>query len=122
MDIRNPIYNADGSIDCEIFHPDYKWIPFTASPDDIEQHGRDIYQAALDMGPADYVPPPPPSNKEIAAQVRAQRNQLLSASDWTQTPDAPVDQAAWAVYRQALRDVPQQEGFPSSVVWPTEPE
>jgi hypothetical protein len=121
MDIRNPIFNADGSIDCEIFHPDYKWIPFTASSDDIEQHGRDIYQAALDMGPADYVSPPPPSNEEIAAQVRAQRNRLLSASDWTQVADAPVDQAAWATYRQALRDVPQQDGFPGSVVWPTEP-
>lgn len=35
--------------------------------------------------------------------------------------DAPVDQAAWAVYRQALRDVPQQEGFPENIVWPESP-
>lgn len=57
----------------------------------------------------------------LAAQVRTQRNALLSASDWTQLIDAPVDRAAWAVYRQALRDVPQQAGFPSAVDWPVAP-
>ena len=55
------------------------------------------------------------------AEIRAQRNTLLTASDWTQVADAPVDQAAWATYRQALRDVPQQAGFPHDVVWPTSP-
>ena len=54
-------------------------------------------------------------------QVRDERDQLLAASDWTQVADAPVDQAAWAEYRQALRDVPSQEGFPHSVVWPDKP-
>lgn len=44
--------------------------------------------------------------------VRGQRNTLLSESDWTQLADAPVDKAAWATYRQALRDLPQQPGFP----------
>lgn len=47
-----------------------------------------------------------------AAQMRAQRDRLLAASDWTQVADAPVDKAAWAIYRQALRDLPQAEGFP----------
>jgi hypothetical protein len=56
-----------------------------------------------------------------SANVRKRRNKLLSASDWTQVADAPVDQAAWAAYRQALRDIPQQEGFPATVVWPTQP-
>jgi hypothetical protein len=55
------------------------------------------------------------------AEVRAERDRLLAASDWTQVADAPVDQAAWAEYRQALRDVPQQEGFPENVVWPDRP-
>lgn len=55
-------------------------------------------------------------------QVRGYRNQLLAASDWTQIADAPVDQTAWKAYRQELRDVPEQEGFPSSVIWPTPPE
>lgn len=57
-----------------------------------------------------------------SAQARSERDQLLSASDWTQVADAPVDQAAWAAYRQSLRDVPQQAGFPSNVTWPSKPE
>jgi hypothetical protein len=68
-------------------------------------------------------PPEPPVDLEkLAAQIRAQRDQLLTASDWTQMPDAPVDQAAWATYRQALRDIPQQAGFPTDITWPTKPE
>lgn len=53
--------------------------------------------------------------------VRAERNTLLSASDWTQVADAPVDQAAWATYRQALRDITTQTDFPWSVTWPVAP-
>ena len=55
-----------------------------------------------------------------AAQVRAQRDRLLSASDWTQVADAPVDKAAWAAYRQELRDLPSQDGFPN-VEFPRDP-
>lgn len=58
MNICNPIFTADNRIDCEIEHPDFGWIPFTADPNDVEQHGRDIYEAALAMGPAPYVAPP----------------------------------------------------------------
>jgi hypothetical protein len=47
-----------------------------------------------------------------AAQMRAARDRALSASDWTQVADAPVDQAAWVTYRQALRNLPQAEGWP----------
>lgn len=57
-----------------------------------------------------------------ANNVRAERNQKLSESDWTQVADAPVDQTAWATYRQALRDVPEQAGFPWDVTWPSQPE
>jgi hypothetical protein len=60
--------------------------------------------------------------EQLAAQARSQRNALLSGSDWTQVPDAPVDQTAWAEYRQALRDVPQQTGFPTEITWPVKPE
>lgn len=62
------------------------------------------------------------TNEEIAVEVRAERDAKLTASDWTQVVDAPVDQAAWATYRQALRDIPSQEGFPNTVTWPTKPE
>lgn len=65
------------------------------------------------------IPPPPPATPE---QVRAQRNGLLQVSDWTQLQDVPIaNRSAWATYRQALRDVPAQEGFPENVTWPTPP-
>jgi hypothetical protein len=51
--------------------------------------------------------------------IRTQRDQLLKDSDWTQVADAPVDKQAWATYRQALRDVTQQSGFPWTINWPT---
>ena len=43
IEYRNPVYNANGTIDVEINHPDFGWIPFTASPDDPEPHGRQIF-------------------------------------------------------------------------------
>jgi hypothetical protein len=52
--------------------------------------------------------------------IRAERNALLVASDWTQVADAPVDAVAWAVYRQALRDITEQAS-PFNIVWPTPP-
>lgn len=53
--------------------------------------------------------------------ARTLRNELLASCDWTQVVDAPVDQAAWATYRQALRDITAQAGFPDNVTWPTKP-
>lgn len=60
-------------------------------------------------------------DEEKAGQVRAERNDKLTASDWTQVADAPVDKAVWATYRQALRDVTTQEGFPWTITWPDAP-
>ena len=54
------------------------------------------------------------------SSVRADRNVRLAACDWTQLPDAPVDAAPWAEYRQALRDITQQAD-PFAIVWPAEP-
>ena len=54
----------------------------------------------------------------LIQRMRMKRDRLLQESDWTQLNDAPVDREAWAQYRQALRDLPQQEGFPGEVVWP----
>ena len=54
-------------------------------------------------------------------EFRNIRNGLLKDSDWTQVPDAPVDQAAWAAYRQQLRDLPDSTEDPRNPVWPTPP-
>ena len=58
---------------------------------------------------------------EQAKSVRATRNSLIAECDWTQVEDSPVDKAAWAVYRQELRDLPSQAGFPFDVIYPTKP-
>lgn len=60
-----------------------------------------------------------------ALAVRADRAALLSSTDWTQASDSPLsadDKALWAAYRQALRDVPQQGGFPWTIQWPVRPD
>ena len=122
MEYRNARYTEFGTIDCEINHPVYGWIPFTASPDDVEPHGREMFAEIQSRGnPAPFVPRVP-TYEEAAASVRSTRDSLLAASDWTQLPDVPEEtRLAWATYRQALRDVPQQAGFPYQVVWPSKP-
>jgi hypothetical protein len=57
---------------------------------------------------------------ERAIANREYRNQLLTASDWTQLPDAPVNREAWAAYRQALRDLTDHVNFPNldAADWP----
>jgi hypothetical protein len=58
---------------------------------------------------------------QLANDIRAKRNQLLVESDWTQIPDVPLDKEAWGLYRQALRDVTLQDGFPHDVIFPDKP-
>ena len=66
------------------------------------------------------------SNSDIAAlneiSIRNERDYYLTQSDWTQNRDVTLsNDADWKTYRQALRDVPAQSGFPGSVTWPTKP-
>lgn len=56
-----------------------------------------------------------------SANVRGKRNSLLADSDWTQLPDAPIDRAVWATYRQDLRNLSTQPGFPWEIQWPSLP-
>jgi hypothetical protein len=58
---------------------------------------------------------------EQAANVRNLRTKKLNDCDWTQIADSTADKTAWATYRQALRDVPLQTGFPWEIIWPTQP-
>lgn len=70
----------------------------------------------------DYVTKQWVSNADTArADARAKRAKLLTACDWTQVSDAPVNKAAWKAYRQSLRDVTEQPGFPFEIIWPTAP-
>lgn len=61
---------------------------------------------------------------QASDNVRAARNRLLTESDWTQLPDTPFgpeEKAAWAFYRENLRMIPEQAGFPWDVQWPPQP-
>lgn len=98
-------------------------LPFSAQPNDTMAHGRDIYARALEGEFGDIDPWTPPTIEELEATVRAIRNSLLAESDWTQLPDVPQSiKDLWTPYRQALRDITEQTGFPTDVVWPTPPQ
>lgn len=61
----------------------------------------------------------------LALEARADRAALLSSTDWTQVQDSPLSdkaRARWATYRQALRDIPAQGGFPWTIEWPKRPD
>ena len=58
---------------------------------------------------------------EQAKSVRTSRNDKLKECDWTQIADSTADKTAWATYRQALRDITAQAGFPWTVTWPDAP-
>ena len=132
MNYRNAKYiNDNGWIDCEIEHPVHGWIPYTLDPNDTDMtvNNDELLAAMAEAGDVEaYVPP---TQEELdaakAAQVRAERDQRLLTVDaiagnalrWAAL-DADT-QAAWAAYRQALLDVPQQAGFPNDVTWPEEP-
>ena len=96
----------------------------------IDDKNSELYKSAIDgeFGPiAPYEPPPPPTDEQLSTEARTKRNQFLADSDWTQLPDARNamggDKAAeWDTYRQALRDITAQAGFPSEIEWPTKPE
>ena len=78
---------------------------------------------ALEAGT--YVPPPGPTEEELAAEALSRRDQLLRDTDWTQVLDAPLDEesrTAVRAYRQALRNLETQEGFPAEILWPELPE
>lgn len=80
---------------------------FTDSADGTAAQQEALYRARMD--------------DEQASLVRLARNKKLADCDWTQLADSTADKPAWAIYRQALRDVTAQAGFPWNVTWPTEP-
>ena len=81
-------------------------VPFTAE----EEAEWDAMQADLAAG----------ANDRKAEQVREERDSLLRETDWMAGSDVTMS-TTWRTYRQALRDVPAQEGFPNTVTWPTKP-
>jgi hypothetical protein len=117
-------------MDVEINHPEHSWIPYTLDPADTDTTiDNDAVMALIGPNFTAYVAPTQAElDAATAAQVRADREARLMDVDavagntlrWAALTSA--EQAIWAVYRQALLDVPQQEGFPSEVTWPVAPQ
>lgn len=107
-------------------------VKYVARFNDVAETGKWVYQQIVSGnfdGQIVDVPegvdvytglPPPDTSRE---DNQRKRNTLLAATDWTQMPDIPqATKDLWQPYRQALRDVPQQAGFPDNIVWPTPPQ
>lgn len=132
MNYRNARYIDATRIDCEIEHPVYGWIPYTLDPSDTDMtvNNAELLSAMRQRGDvAAYIPPTPEELTAITAgAVRAERDMKLAievdsiAGNTLRWAELSAEkQQAWAAYRQALRDVPAQEGFPTNVVWPVAP-
>ena len=127
------IINEKGWVNCEINHPEYGWIPYTLDPSDSDMtiNNDDLLaEMATNGDVAAYVPPTQEElDAEAAAAIRQERDMRLTTSvdpiagNALRWADLTIDQQqAWADYRQALLDIPQQPGFPHEVRWPTKPE
>lgn len=120
---RNPVWTTSGTITVEVEHDGFGWIPFNASGDDSEDYGRELFEL-LSTKYADQVVACPQSayDEEAVDEALMRRAQELKASDWTQLPDVPqATKDLWAPYRQALRDITAQTGYPNEITWPTPP-
>lgn len=130
-EVRNAVSLQSDNLrmDVEINHPDYGWISYTVDPADSDTTiDNDDVVALIGADFAAYVAPTQAElDAALAAEVRADRDARLLEVDaiagnalrWAAL-DADT-QAAWATYRQALLDVPQQAGFPNTVAWPNKP-
>jgi hypothetical protein len=130
---RNAVEIEPGIFDCEILHPTKGWLPFTSNANDPADHGKAIH-AHLKAGTrptrqmtAEEAQARATEKKAILASfARYERDRLLTATDWQLQPDitpplSPTKKAALTTYRAELRNVPQQAGFPETIVWPTPP-
>jgi hypothetical protein len=100
--------------------PKFRWdnVEITAAKNLVNHSATATFQPAPEPVTPVHSQPTPEQ------MARRQRNNFLFMSDWAVLPDAPlsdVKKAEYLVYRQALRDVPEQSGFPENIVWPTKP-
>jgi hypothetical protein len=140
MQTENPHTNYSGSFDVEEIFPTteaatihgYEVVPVTLlSPPEYDSRTQQIAFGVPTQSDGEWTVAWVATNKSAEqlaidletkkSEVRKERNNRLTASDWTQVADAPVDKQAWATYRQALRDITSQSGFPWDVTYPTAP-
>lgn len=112
-----------------------KPIPYYTCPTEEEDFQRDLYDRlrkgeygeVIDgCGAVPQYITIPPNTRQLEEAAIEKRNQLLLESDWTEFPSrqatmSDAQKTAWANYRQALRDLTKQPGFPWDPEWPTKP-
>jgi len=119
--IRNPRWNAGNeTIDCEIEHPVFGWIPFTANPNDPEEHGRAIFNAVKDIAePYDPSLYPEPTEQDLLEIERSEmivsrfqakaailQADLLPAVEAALVDADPIARLAWSEAVEFRRDSP----------------
>ena len=95
-----------------------RWVHTPAdSPDNVASKDADVGGIAIVLTDAEY-------DTVLAASARQKRDRLIAATDYLVTPDYPISADRLAkvkIYRQALRDIPEQSGFPRTITWPEKP-
>ena len=95
-----------------------RWVHTTPeSPDNVGDKSGDIGSIVIVLTDAEY-------DTVLAASARQKRDRLIAATDYLVTTDYPIESDRLAnvkIYRQALRDIPEQTGFPRSITWPDKP-
>ena len=95
-----------------------RWVHTTPeSPDNVGDKSSGIGSIAIYLTDAEY-------DTVLAASARQKRDRLIAATDYLVTPDYPIESDRLAkvkIYRQALRDIPEQSGFPRTITWPEKP-
>lgn len=100
------------------------WVAYTPAGA-ARKRSPPTYRCEWDCDAEDWIDVRSIDEQVSAARVAVtrRRGELLSASDWTQLPDVPLaTKEAWATYRQALRDITSQPGYPFNIIWPQAPQ
>lgn len=120
-DVTRAWFESSGNVCMESdTEPEFytRWVHTLAdSPDNVATKDADVGDIAIYLTDAEY-------DTVLAASARQKRDRLIATTDYLVTPDYPIESDRLAkvkIYRQALRDIPEQSGFPRSITWPEKP-
>jgi len=108
--VANGLAYIEGEATQTQYIKDNKFVDFPEKPSDVHTWDWDSLSWVI--------------NDSSTIDIIIKRNSLLSSSDWTQLPNNPLtleEQEEWALYRQQLRDIPSQSGYPLNIIWPIKP-
>ena len=131
-EMRNSVEVEPGVFECEVLHPIKGWLPYSCVPNDSDPDAQMRYAHMLSSKNFRQM-----TDEERTARIEAkliwatesirnERTRLLAETDYITAPDVwpgltTEKQSAWVSYRAALRDIPQQTGFPETIDWPIKP-